>query len=126
GTFATKYMGIHYLSYNITKRLNIGFFESVLWYNSNDRGFDVNYLNPIIFYRAIEFSTGSRAGNALMGLSAKYKVTDDVAVYGQWIVDEFSSGAVFGGEKSWKNKQGYQIGAKYYNAFGVGNLFLRV
>lgn len=125
GTFATKYMGIHYLSYNITKRLNIGLFESVLWYNSNDRGFDVNYLNPIIFYRAIEFSTGSRAGNALMGLSAKYKVTDDVSVYGQWIVDEFSSGAVFGGEKSWKNKQGYQIGATYYNAFGVDNLFLR-
>ena len=125
GTFATKYMAIHYLSYNITRRLNIGLFESVLWHNSNDRGFDVNYLNPIIFYRAIEFSTGSRAGNALLGLSAKYKVSDQVSLYGQWIIDEFSSGDIFGGEKSWKNKLGYQLGAKYFNAFGVENLFLR-
>lgn len=125
GTFATKYMAIHYLSYNISKRLNIGLFESVLWNNTNDRGFDVNYLNPVIFYRAIEFSTGSRAGNALIGLSAKYKVTDQVSVYGQWIIDEFSSGAIFGGEKSWKNKLGYQLGIKYYNALGVENLFLR-
>ena len=72
------------------KRLNIGLFESVLWTNSNDRGFDVNYLNPVIFYRAIEFETGQGAGNALMGASAKYKWNDNVNVYGQFILDEFS------------------------------------
>ena len=32
---------------------------------------------------------------------------------------------VRGGEKSWKNKFGYQIGAKYYNAFKVDNLLLQ-
>ena len=124
-TFRTKYIASHYLSYNVTKRLNIGLFESVIWDNSNDRGFDFNYINPVIFYRAIEFSTGSRTGNALIGLSAKYKFTDRVNAYSQIIIDEFSSGDVFGGEQSWKNKYGYQIGAKYYDAFSVKGLYLQ-
>ena len=119
GAFGSKYMATHFLSWNVTKKLNIGFFESVLWFNANDRGFDVNYLNPIIFYRAIEFSTGSRSGNALIGLSGKYKVNNNVNIYGQLIIDEFSSKDVFGGNKSWKNKLGFQLGAKYYNAFKV-------
>ncbi|WP_313111983.1 gliding motility protein RemB [Aequorivita sediminis] len=125
GSFRTKYIANHYLSYNITKRLNIGLFESVVWQNDNDRGFDVNYLNPIIFYRAIEFSTGSRGGNALIGLSAKYKVNDRINAYGQFIIDEFSSGDVFGGNGSYKNKTGYQLGLKYYDAFGLKNLYLQ-
>lgn len=125
GAFATKYMATHYLSWNVTKRFNLGFFESVLWADTNNRGFDINYLNPVIFYRAIEFSTGSRAGNALIGLSGKYKVSNKVNVYGQLIIDEFSSKDIFGGEKSWKNKLGYQLGFKYYNAFKVKNLMLQ-
>lgn len=125
GAFTTKYMATHYLSYNISKRLNIGLFESVLWDNSNDRGIDVNYLNPIIFYRAIEFSTGPRSGNALIGLSAKYKVSDQFLMYSQLIIDEFSTGDIFGGEKSWKNKLGYQLGFKYFRPFGIENLYLQ-
>lgn len=125
GSFRTKYIANHYLSYNITKRLNIGLFESVIWENDNDRGFDFNYLNPVIFYRAIEFSTGSRGGNAIIGLSGKFKFSDRVNVYSQLIIDEFSSGDVFGGEGSYKNKIGYQVGAKYYDAFGVDGLYMQ-
>lgn len=125
GSFRTKFVASHYLSYNISKRLNIGLFESVVWQNDNARGFDMNYLNPIIFYRAIEFSTGSRGGNAIIGLSAKYKFSDNFNAYGQLVIDEFSSSDVIGGNGSYKNKTGYQIGLKYYNAFGIQNLILQ-
>lgn len=125
GSFRTKYMSNHYLSWNVSKKLNLGFFESVLWDDENDRGFDFNYLNPVIFYRAIEFSTGSRGGNALIGLTGKYKFNDRFNVYGQIVIDEFSVGDVLGGEGSYKNKQGFQFGAKYYNVFGVENLTLQ-
>ena len=124
-SFKTKYVANHYLSYNVSKRLNIGLFESVVWINDNDRGFDFNFVNPVIFFRAIEFSTGSRGGNALIGLTSKYKVSNRVNVYGQLIIDEFSSSDIFGGEGSYKNKTGYQIGAKYYDAFGVKGLYLQ-
>jgi hypothetical protein len=125
GAFLTKYIANHYLSWNVNKRLNIGLFESVIWTNSNDRGFDINYLNPVIFYRAIEFETGQDAGNAILGATAKYKWSDDINFYGQFILDEFSLSDVKGGEKSWKNKYGYQLGAKYYNAFKVKDLMLQ-
>ena len=124
--FLTKYMANHYLSWNVSKKFNLGLFESVLWTNSNDRGFDVNYLNPIIFYRAIEFETGQGAGNAVLGATAKYKVNDNINIYSQFVLDEFSLGDIKGGEKSWKNKYGYQIGMKYYNAFKVDNLYLQL
>ena len=123
--FLSKYLASHYLSWNVSKRLNIGLFESVLWTNSNDRGFDVNYLNPVIFYRAIEFETGQGAGNAILGASAKYKFNDNINMYSQFILDEFSLSDIKGGEKSWKNKYGYQLGVKYYNAFKVDNLLLQ-
>lgn len=122
GSFRTKFMANHYLSFNATKRLNIGLFENVIWTNDNDRGFDLNYLNPIVLYRAIEFSTGSRGGNALIGLSAKYKFSDHFNAYAQVIIDEFSTGAVFSSNKSFQNKQGVQLGFKYYDAFNIENL----
>ena len=123
-SYKNKYIASHYLSYNVTKRLNIGFFESVIWESAGD-GLDLAYLNPVIFFQAIQFSTGSRSGNALIGLSAKYKFSDRINAYGQFIIDEFSSSDVFGGKGSWKNKTGYQIGMKYYDAFGLKNLFLQ-
>jgi len=123
-SYKNKYIASHYLSYNVTKRLNIGLFESVIWENSGD-GVNLSYLNPIIFYQAIQFAVGSRAGNALIGFSAKYKFSDRINAYGQFIIDEFSSSDVFGGEGSWKNKTGYQIGVKYYDAFGVKDLYLQ-
>lgn len=126
GAFLTKYMANHYLSLNVSKRLNIGLFESVVWVDSNGRGFDINYLNPVIFYRAIEFESGQDAGNAILGASAKYKWNNKVNLYGQFILDEFSLNDITGGKKSWKNKYGYQLGVKYYNAFDVDNLLLQV
>mgnify|MGYP006381160831 CR=1 FL=1 len=126
GTYATKFMANHYLSYNVTKRWNIGLFESVVWSNQNDRGFDASFINPIIFYRAVEFSSSSKSGNAILGLTSKYKFSNQVQGYGQLIVDEFSVGDMSGGENSWKNKFGYQLGAKYFDAFNIDNLLLQV
>ncbi|MCG2610822.1 gliding motility protein RemB [Flavobacterium sp. SM15] len=125
-TYATKYMANHYLSWNASKRLNVGFFESVIWTNTNDRGFDLNFVNPIIFYRSVEFSSSSRSGNATLGLTSKYKWNSKVNLYGQFLLDEFSLGDMTGSGQSWKNKFGYQLGGKYYDAFNVKNLMLQM
>ncbi|MEW5674824.1 gliding motility protein RemB [Flavobacterium enshiense] len=126
GTYATKYMANHYLSWNAGKRWNIGFFESVIWTNTNDRGFDLNFVNPIIFYRTVEFASSSRSGNAALGMTTKYKWNSKVNVFGQLLIDEFSLGDMKGGDGSWKNKLAYQLGAKYYDAFNVKNLMLQM
>lgn len=46
-------------------------------------------------------------------------------LYGQLVIDEFSTSDIFGGEGSYKNKLGYQLGLKYYDAFGLKGLFLQ-
>lgn len=125
-TYATKYVASHYLSLNVTNRWNLGLFESVVWANTNNRGFDMSFVNPIIFYRAVEISSSSRSGNALLGVTSKYKLNNQINVYGQFLLDEFSLNDIKAGDKSWKNKYGYQLGAKYYHAFSIKNLLLQV
>jgi hypothetical protein len=125
GTYATKYMANHYLSINLSNSLNIGLFESVIWANTNNRGFDANFINPIIFYRTTEFNSSSKSGNALLGMTFKYKYNKNINLYGQLLVDEFSFSEIKNQNNSWKNKYGYQLGAKYYNAFNVNNLLLQ-
>ena len=124
-TYSTKYTASHYLSLNVTKRWNVGFFESVVWSNQNNRGFDMQFVNPIIFYRSVEFGSSSRSGNALMGLTSKYKFSNALVGYGQFLLDEFSIGDVKAGDKSWKNKYGYQLGLQYFQVFGVDGLQLQ-
>lgn len=125
-TYASKYMANHYLSWNVSNKLNFGFFESVVWTDTNNRGFDVNFVNPIIFYRSVEFASSSRSGNALLGMTSKYKWNNNVNLYAQFLLDEFSIGDMKSGDQSWKNKFGYQLGAKYYNAFQVKDLLLQL
>jgi hypothetical protein len=126
GTYASKYVANHYLSWNVTKRFNLGMFESVVWANQNNRGFDMSFVNPIIFYRAVEISSSSKSGNALLGFTSKFKWNNQVNLYGQFLIDEFSLTEVKSGNNSWKNKFAYQIGAKYFNAFHIDNLLLQV
>ena len=126
GTYATKYTANHYLSWNVTKRFNLGFFESVVWSNQNNRGFDFNFVNPIIFYRTVEFTSSSKSGNALLGLTTKYKFNNQFNFYGQFLLDEFSLSEVKKQDNSWKNKFAYQLGLKYFNAFDIKNLLLQV
>src|SRR6185369_9400836 len=47
-----KYAAMHHLDVNVTKWLNIGLFEGVVFGRVNH--FDFGYLNPVIFYRSIE------------------------------------------------------------------------
>ncbi len=125
GANLRKYVAIHYLSYNVNKRLNLGFFEAVVTNNSNNNGFDINYFNPLIFYRVVEFNRGSKAGNAMVGLNVNYKLTKNIFLYSQFLLDEMTIGELRNNSGYWANKFGIQAGFKYHNAFGVKNLYLQ-
>lgn len=122
-----KYTTTHYLSWNATPWLNIGFFESIVWQASDSigqRGFDINYLNPIIFYRPVEFSLGS-PDNALMGASIRVRFLKKNFFYTQLMLDEFKLEHVLKGDGWWANKHGFQLGVKSFDLFDVRNLFVR-
>ena len=125
GVYRKKYAATHYIDWNVTSDLNLGFFETVIWHDENDRGFDINFLNPVIFFKFSEVHTGSQASNSLIGLSARYKLPYGLKVYGQFILDEMTMQKFFNVKGYWANKFGYQIGLKYNNAFQIPHLFLR-
>lgn len=143
--YDNKFGTFHYLSWNATKRINFSFFESIIWQGKDtvvNRGFDPNYLNPVIFYRPIEYSVGS-SDNSLMGLNMRYKVSDNILVYGQLVMDEFllkevrsdfivNAKKLLGKEIDpttkygwWANKQGFQLGVKWNNIL-IPNLNMRL
>ena len=118
-----KYAAMHHLSMNVTKWLNIGLFEGVMFGRTDH--FDFQYLNPIIFYRHIEGSVGS-PDNAVAGLDVKANVAKKFQFYGQLMLDEFILSKVKNDPTNWTNKFGFQLGGKYIDAFGVKNLDLQV
>lgn len=116
-----KYGTFHYISWNVVKRLNLGLFESVVWQGSDtarSRGFDVNYMNPLVFFRPVEYSLGS-SDNAFFGGSFKIKIARKQQLYGQVILDEFYLKEIRARKGWWANKQGIQLGFKDFDLFRI-------
>ncbi|HEV7331646.1 MAG TPA: hypothetical protein VGN63_11455 [Flavisolibacter sp.] len=115
-----KYAAIHHLDIGVTKWLNIGLFEAIVFGRENR--FEFGYLNPVIFYRAIEQQNGS-ADNAMTGMDFKANVAKKFQFYGQLLLDELKISEL--SKSWWANKFGLQLGGKYIDAFGVQNLDLQ-
>lgn len=114
-----KYTTSHLFSINLTKRINIGVFETIVWNNGDSltkRSIEPHYLNPIIFYRPVEFSLGS-SDNALLGMLGSYRISNRVKLYGQILLDEFLLKEIRANRGWWGNKYALQGGLKCYNLF---------
>ena len=119
-----KYINLHFLSYNITKKLNVNIFEAVISASKDSlshRGFEINYLNPVIFYRPLENAVGS-PDNVLMGAGFKFEIIKDYYLYGQGILDEFSLSDITSRNGWSNNKYGFQLGLKLFNFLNIENL----
>ena len=107
----SKYAAFHRVSIE-AGRFQAEAFEAVVFQDDtltgNRRGPEIGYLNPVIFYRAVESELGS-GDNALIGLGAAVRPVDGVRLYGQVLIDEFVADRFF--EDSWVNKWGLLAGA---------------
>ena len=125
--FEDKFTSTHILSWNITDRIDAQVFESIIWQGRDEfsnRGFDINYLNPVIFFRPVEFATGS-SDNAILGFGTSYRVPSGYHMYSQVVIDEFLLARLREGNGWWANKFGSQIGVKSFDSFGVKDLFVQ-
>ncbi len=114
-----KYVALHALSWNISKEFNWSIYEMVVWQDrdsNNHRTLDINYANPIIFYRPVEYSQGS-PDNVLLGTSVRYKATPRLQFYLQLMLDEFYLDKWRAGSDWWANKVGGQFGLKTFDLF---------
>lgn len=121
--FYKKYSTTHYLDMNIGKKnkLTAGIFETVMWEQAASRGYELSYLNPIIFLRPVENSLDS-PDNVILGLNVRWKVLPKHTLYSQLLMDEFIIDEIRAGDGWWGNKFGVQAGLKSADLFGVKHL----
>ncbi|MFT4833880.1 MAG: hypothetical protein ACI83W_001514 [Marinoscillum sp.] len=123
GAFTKKYLAFHHLSIQVHPKLTIGLFESVI-YGDSTQGVKASYFNPLIFYKALEQQDGS-SDNVILGLDFKWNLFNATTWYGQLVIDELVVKEAFSNSGWWGNKQGFQLGAKYFDAFGISNFNLQ-
>lgn len=144
--FDPKYMAAHTLSINLTPRFQFGLFENVVFGRSDTihpRGFDAHYLNPIIFYRAVEHHIGDPDKIAL-GAFWRWITRFNVAFYGQLYLDDFHVGDLkydmdtllvraglrnerrYDRHASFRNKFALQKGLDWIDVAGISNLDLKL
>ncbi len=122
--FKTKYSSFQYISWNVSKRINVSIFEAITYDGDsgrNVRGPDPAYLNPILFYQSTNYNIGD-PDKSNLGAAFKIKVASNYQFYGQLLIDEFKLSNVINHTGWWANKQGVQAGFKAFNLFNVKNL----
>ncbi len=126
--YPKKYLSLHYLSINLSKKLQFSLFESVVWrmnHAQGTNGFDINYLNPIVMLRPIEYSLNS-PDNVMLGLNTKYYIFNSSYLYGQFVLDEFSINDLLERNGFWANKIGFQLGYKAFDFFYIPRLTMQM
>lgn len=121
----SNYMVFHYVSWQTTKWLKLGFYENNMFNNEKNGGIQLGMLNPFIFNRAMSQNVGN-SGKSSIGLDFKANVAKRVSLYGTLLINEFVAKEVFNyGAGDWRNKHAIQFGAKYVDAFTIKNLDLQ-
>jgi hypothetical protein len=124
-----KYSAMHYLGINFSKKFQLGIYDNVIWLARDKtvhRGFDVQYLNPLIFMRPTEFAVGS-PDNAFLGLTAKYKLSGNAFLYGQIALDDLHlTESIKNKKQHFGDKYGIQLGLWNKDLFGAKGLSWRL
>lgn len=120
--YPKKYAVFQYLDWNINKNFSFGVFENTML---RPRGFDLNFMNPIVFLRPVEYSIGN-PDKSLLGFNGSYKFLNKYVVYGQLVISDFTMTKVFGDPGYFSNKQGFQLGMRAFNFMQVKKLNLLV
>ncbi|HLP13738.1 MAG TPA: capsule assembly Wzi family protein [Flavobacteriales bacterium] len=117
-TFERKAMTIHYASFLVNKKLELGFMETTIWQrmvNFQQQKFDYSLLNPLPIVNLARFGFDS-TNNNVVGLQARYKVSKKILAYAQVMIDGFTNNV----------KAGYQLGATWFEPMNFKNLIWRL
>jgi hypothetical protein len=119
--YQKKAAAFQYLSVNVTKSINLGFFQGLIWQagdEQNRQHLSWEYFNPLIYSNLLAYGLNNK-NNLLIGADLKLKLSNTFNVYGQLMADELNNSLKQG------NAWGVQGGFNYFNCFGVNNLFLQ-
>jgi hypothetical protein len=120
--FQKKAASFQYLSINLSKTINLGFFQGMIWQAGDDKNrqhLDWQYFNPVIYTNLLSYKLSNR-NNILAGGDLKIKLTNKLNIYGQIMLDDLNR------PDSTGKGSGYQAGANLFDALGIKNLFFQI
>ena len=114
--FQRKGFAFRYLSWMPHPRFELGLFESTTyqrWDTSGTQAYPAAFFAPVPLLSTALFGFNG-VQNSAVGLNVKVKLTDDIHVYGQFMLDDPSGGS-----------NGYQAGI-FLGKTGIPNLSIRL
>jgi hypothetical protein len=118
------YYATTYANVNLSKNFNFGLFQTVSFQRDSgysNKGYDLEYLNPIIFFKPIENGLNS-PDKVILGADIKYNFARHFQLYGQAVISEFRIKDMLARNGWFGNKWATQVGLKYIDVFGAKNL----
>jgi len=110
--FANKYLAAHRLEVAPMRWLNFALHETVIY---SERGVELAYLNPIMFYRSAEHFLGDR-DNATIGADLEVRPLPGLRVYGELFIDDLAIARL--SEHWYGNKVAWLAGAHFASTLG--------
>ncbi|MEW6750557.1 MAG: capsule assembly Wzi family protein [Candidatus Latescibacterota bacterium] len=108
-----KHLAAHRLEASVTDWLDLGFEEMVIY---GDRGPELAYLNPVMFYWAAQSYLGDK-DNALMGIDFDLHPGHGLRLYGAYVVDDLRKARIFSND--YANKFSLQAGFRWADPPGL-------
>jgi hypothetical protein len=114
-----KYLAAHRLEAAVAPWLDVGFQEVLVY---GDRGLQLTYLNPIMFYWAAQSYQGDK-DNLMMGVDLDFHPGNGLRLYLAYTVDDLKKLRVFSDD--FANKFSFQTGLLWADPIGLHDVDLR-
>lgn len=121
--YQRKHGSFTYLSYLLTKKIELGLFEAVMFQSTDSNSnniLPVDVVNPVIGVRTLQYGFRYKH-NALMGITAKANMLKQITLYGQLVIDDLSRKGEAG---NFHDRFGFQLGIKFLEPLKIKNFFL--
>ena len=108
-----KYNAISYLSWIPAAGFEFSIIESIMWPGNtteNKNNFTLNYFNPLILSRTIQFGLDNEK-NILLGFNTRVKIYSYAQFFAQFVLDKIDN------KISAQNNYAFQIGFKHFDLF---------
>lgn len=114
GAFDNRFFAGHRIDFRPLGNLRIGLFETVL-FGGPGRTVDLTYLNPIMFYHAVQLNENVD-DNTFLGFDFDWYIKNRCKLYGQLMVDDMQVDNEAVGDQE-PDEIGYQIGIHSIDLF---------
>ncbi len=114
-----KYIGYHRIGFNISKDVNFGVGEFIIY---GDRTIDLSYLNPFSFYKSIEHQNRDR-DNSMLFFDFKNNSIKGLKLYASLLIDDITINKI--GTGWWGNQFLFNAGLYSSTLYNIIPLDLR-